>query len=118
MMALNRKLGAASVMTATQLLTGILSAQSPTVDLLLLHDHILTVDEKDSVAQAMAIHHGIIVKVGIDARFWNSPAMFPQCTSSTCMVIPPHLVLSIRTGDQLIATVVTGTARPLGGDFT
>ena len=31
MMALNRKLGAASVMTATQLLTGILSAQSPTV---------------------------------------------------------------------------------------
>ena len=68
MMALNRKLGAASVMAATLSLTGILSAQSPTADLLLLHGHILTVDEKDSVAQAVAIRHGTIVRVGTDAE--------------------------------------------------
>jgi predicted amidohydrolase YtcJ len=34
----------------------------------LLHGHILTVDGKDSVAQALAVRHGIIVKVGTDAE--------------------------------------------------
>ena len=42
-------------------------AQAPvTPDLILLHGHILTVDAKDSIAQAIAIHNGIIVKVGTD----------------------------------------------------
>jgi len=50
------------------LLTGILYAQSPAPDLLLIHGHILTVDAQDSVAQAVAIRHGVIVKVGSDAE--------------------------------------------------
>ena len=42
-------------------------AQSPP-DLLLLHGHILTVDARDSVAQALAIRQGVIVRVGTDAE--------------------------------------------------
>ena len=45
-----------------------LEAQTSAADLLLLHGRILTVDAKDSVAQAIAIRHGIIVKVGTDAE--------------------------------------------------
>jgi len=51
------------------LLAPILAAQSPTPDLLLLvHGHILTVDARDSIAQAVAIRRGVIVKVGSDAE--------------------------------------------------
>lgn len=46
----------------------ILAAQSATPDLLLLHGHILTVDSHDSVAEALAISNGTIVKVGTDAE--------------------------------------------------
>jgi hypothetical protein len=45
-----------------------LTAQAPTPDLILIHGHILTVDAKDSVAQAIAIRHGVIVKAGTDAE--------------------------------------------------
>jgi predicted amidohydrolase YtcJ len=45
-----------------------LEAQTSAADLLLLHGRILTVDAKDSVAQAIAIRRGIIVKVGTDAE--------------------------------------------------
>ncbi|HEY6938957.1 MAG TPA: amidohydrolase family protein, partial [Terriglobales bacterium] len=45
-----------------------LAAQSPAADLVLLHGHILTVDAHDSVDQAIAIRHGVIVKVGSDAE--------------------------------------------------
>jgi predicted amidohydrolase YtcJ len=67
-MSLHRKLSLASALLVTLLLTTGLLAQSPSADLLLLHGHILTVDGKDSVAQALAIRHGIIVKVGTDAE--------------------------------------------------
>lgn len=67
-MSLHRKLSLASTLLVTLLLTTSLLAQSPSADLLLLHGHILTVSGKDSVAQALAIRHGIIVKVGIDAE--------------------------------------------------
>lgn len=43
-------------------------AQSPSADLILIHGHVLTVDSKDSVAQAMAIRNGVIVKIGSDAE--------------------------------------------------
>lgn len=46
----------------------ILAAQSATPDLLLLHGHILTVDSHDSVAEALAISNGTIIKVGTDAE--------------------------------------------------
>jgi predicted amidohydrolase YtcJ len=67
-MSLHRKLSLASALVVTLLLTTSILAQSASADLLLLHGHILTVDGKDSVAQALAIRHGIIVKVGTDAE--------------------------------------------------
>jgi predicted amidohydrolase YtcJ len=57
-----------STLVITLLLTASLFAQNPTANLLLLHGHILTVDGKDSVVQALAIRNGIIVKVGTDAE--------------------------------------------------
>ncbi len=57
---------------ATTLITGllwasVLFAQTPTADLLLVHGHILTMDSRDSVAEAIAIRDGLIVKIGSDA---------------------------------------------------
>jgi predicted amidohydrolase YtcJ len=43
-------------------------AQAQQADLLLVHGHILTVDANDSVAQAIAIRHGVILKTGTDAE--------------------------------------------------
>src|SRR5215472_10815202 len=68
MMPLTRVLTATSALVVALLLTEIGFAQSPNADLLLLHGHILTVDEKDSGAQAIAILHGTIVKVGSAAE--------------------------------------------------
>jgi len=45
-----------------------LIAQEPPPDLILIHGHILTVDAKDSIAQALAIRKGVIAKVGTDAE--------------------------------------------------
>jgi predicted amidohydrolase YtcJ len=44
------------------------AAQVYPADLILIHGKIITVDAKDSVAQAIAIHRGVIVKVGGDAE--------------------------------------------------
>jgi predicted amidohydrolase YtcJ len=46
----------------------LLTAQESAADLVLIHGHILTVDAKDSVAQAIAIRHRVVVKVGSDAE--------------------------------------------------
>jgi predicted amidohydrolase YtcJ len=62
------KLRSLFALFATVLLTRILLPQSPNADLILIHGHILTADSSDSVAQAIAIRHGIIVKVGTDAE--------------------------------------------------
>ena len=43
-----------------------LAAQESAADLVLIHGHILTVDAGDSIAQAVAVRHGLIVKVGND----------------------------------------------------
>src|SRR5215467_12541713 len=63
-----RKLTAGSVLLWSLLLTRTLRAQTPAADLVLIHGHILTVDANDSVAQAIAIRHGLIVKVGSDTE--------------------------------------------------
>src|SRR5215831_18152529 len=42
--------------------------QNSHADLVLIHGHILTVDANDSEVQALAIQHGLIVKVGSDAE--------------------------------------------------
>ena len=62
------KLTASSVLVGSLLLTRTLPAQNTAADLVLIHGHILTVDAKDSVAQALAVRQGIIVKVGSDAE--------------------------------------------------
>src|SRR6202035_674957 len=66
-MFLRRKLTASSVFLGSLLFTRALPAQIPT-DLVLIHGHILTVDANDSVAQAIAVRHGVIVKIGSDAE--------------------------------------------------
>ena len=66
-MFLRRKLTVSSVFLGSLLLTRTLPAQIP-ADLVLIHGHILTVDANDSVAQAIAVRHGVIVKVGTDAE--------------------------------------------------
>jgi predicted amidohydrolase YtcJ len=45
----------------------VVAGQSGSADLVLIHGRILTVDGKDSVAQALAVRSGVIVKVGTDA---------------------------------------------------
>src|ERR1700683_1457810 len=67
-MSLHRKLSASSVLLGTLLFTAMLPAQNPAADLVLIHGHILTVDANDSVAQAIAVRRGVIVKVGTDAE--------------------------------------------------
>jgi len=68
-MSVRRKLSASSILLGTLTFTQILaSAQNPAADLVLIHGHILTVDANDSVAQAIAVSHGVIVKVGTDAE--------------------------------------------------
>src|ERR1700685_3342928 len=72
MILLQHKLGWGRTLLAILLLAPVLTpnlrAQNSAADLLLLHGHILTVDARDSVAEAIAIRHGIIVKVGTDAE--------------------------------------------------
>ncbi|HEX2665319.1 MAG TPA: amidohydrolase [Candidatus Acidoferrum sp.] len=78
-MSMQCKLRSTCALLATLLLSRVLLAQSPNADLILLHGHILTADGSDSVAQAIAIRHGIIVKVGTDAEVLefggNGPGM-------------------------------------------
>jgi len=57
-----------AILLLALMLTPSLRAQNSTADLLLLHGHILTVDAKDSAAEAIAIRRGVIVKVGTDAE--------------------------------------------------
>src|SRR5262249_48849774 len=57
--------------------TPILVAQTPTADLVLIHGHILTMDAKDSVVQAVAIRQGIIVKLGSDTEVRNFAGSAP-----------------------------------------
>jgi predicted amidohydrolase YtcJ len=40
----------------------------PPADLVLIHGHILTIDAKDSVVQALAVRKGVVVRVGTDAE--------------------------------------------------
>lgn len=67
-MSIDCKPSSVCALLVTLLLSRILLAQSPNADLILLHGHILTADGSDSVAQAIAIRHGIIVKVGTDTE--------------------------------------------------
>jgi len=46
----------------------LLRAQELPADLILIHGHILTLDGKDSAAEALAVQQGVIVKVGSDAE--------------------------------------------------
>jgi predicted amidohydrolase YtcJ len=67
-MPLHRKLSGSSILLGTLMFTQVLPAQKPAADLVLIHGHILTVDANDSVAQGIAVSHGVIVKIGTDAE--------------------------------------------------
>ena len=67
-MSLHSELAAPSVLLASLLFARILPAQNPAADLILIHGHILTMDANDSIAQAIVVRHGVIVKVGTDAE--------------------------------------------------
>jgi predicted amidohydrolase YtcJ len=67
-MSLQRELSVSGILFGTLLLTRVLAAPDPVADLVLIHGHILTVDADDSVAQAIAVRHGVIVRVGTDAE--------------------------------------------------
>lgn len=67
-MSLHRTLNSAGILFAVLLFTLPLFGQNPAADLVLIHGHILTVDARDSVVQAVAIRHGVIVKTGSDAE--------------------------------------------------
>ena len=56
-----------SLVLLSLLFAPFLIAQEPPADLVLIHGHILTVDAKDSVVQALAIRKGVIVRVGPDS---------------------------------------------------
>ena len=66
-MLLRRKPASAAALTVLVLFSRMLAAQSSPADLILIHGRILTVDAHDSIAQAIAIRRGVIVKVGTDA---------------------------------------------------
>lgn len=65
---LRHQLTLAGLLFILVLPAGTLPAQNSSPDLVLVHGHILTMDAQDSVAQALAIHNGVIVKVGSDAE--------------------------------------------------
>src|SRR5215467_7896 len=79
MMFLHPKLTASGVLLGSLFLPRTLPAQDRAADLVLIHGHILTVDANDSVAQAIAVRRGVIVKVGTDAEVrqfaGNAPGM-------------------------------------------
>lgn len=62
----HRTLSLTSVPLVALLFPAIIAAQNATADLILIHGHILTVDARDSVVQALAIRQGSIVKAGTD----------------------------------------------------
>ncbi len=66
MMSSHRNFSLASALSAALLFPAVIAAQNAPADLVLLHGHILTVDPRDSVVQALAIRQGTIVKAGTD----------------------------------------------------
>ena len=48
-------------------------AQAEKADLILLHGEVLSVDSHDTIAQAIAIRRGVILKTGFTPRFGPSP---------------------------------------------
>src|SRR5215813_2118622 len=67
-MSLHRTLSAAGALLPVLLASQIVAGQGSPPDLVLIHGHILTVDARDSVVQAVAIRRGVIVKVGSDSE--------------------------------------------------
>src|SRR6478672_66508 len=100
--------GFAGVLLSILALTRVSAAQSPKADLLLIHGHILTVDAKDSVAQAIAVRHGIIVKVGSDAEVLDFAGNDPGIrvldlhgTTATPGLIDTHAHIADGGADEL-----------------
>src|SRR5215471_3191740 len=82
--------------------------QNSHADLVLIHGHILTVDANDSVAQALAIRHGVIVKVGSDSEVLDFAGKGPglriidlQGRTATPGLIDTHAHIAAGGVDEL-----------------
>jgi predicted amidohydrolase YtcJ len=67
-------------------------AQSQQADLILIHGQILTVDAHDSVAQAIAIRKGVILKTGTDAEIRSLAAPNAQVIDLNGHTATPGLI--------------------------
>ncbi len=78
---------------AVLLLTPSLSfGQSEKADLILVHGQVLSVDAHDSVAQAIAIRRGVILKVGSDAEIQTLAAPNAQVIDLKGHTATPGLI--------------------------
>ncbi len=69
------------------------AAPAPAIaDLILIHGHVLTVDAKDSIAQAVAIRNGIIVKAGTDAEIRALAAPNAKVVDLHGLTVTPGLI--------------------------
>src|SRR5215472_9108808 len=95
----------------------ILAAQTPAADLLLIHGHILTVDAKDSVAEALAIRQGVIVKVGSEREVLDFAGKGPglrvidlQGHTATPGLIDTHAHIAAGGVDELYSVQLSDAA--------
>src|ERR1700747_2607528 len=97
-----------NILLTILLFSPLLTAQDSKADLILIHGHILTVDAKDSVAQAIAIRNGVIVKVGSDAAVLEFAGKAPnlrvidlQGHTATPGLIDTHHPIAERGASEL-----------------
>src|SRR5215469_16273243 len=94
-----------------------LVAQNSHADFVLIHGHILTVDAKDSVAQALAIQQGVIVKVGSDREILDFAGTGPglrvidlQGYTVTPGLIDTHAHIAIGGVNELYSVPLSDAA--------
>ena len=94
-----------------------LFAQNSPADLVLIHGHILTVDREDSVAEALAIRQGAIVKVGSDREVLDFAGKGPglrvidlQGHTATPGLIDTHAHIASGGVDELYSVQLSDAA--------
>jgi len=94
-----------------------LFAQNSPADLVLIHGHILTVDREDSVAEALAIRQGVIVKVGSDREVLDFAGKGPglrvidlQGHTATPGLIDTHAHIAAGGVDELYSVQLSDAA--------
>ena len=96
------------------LLSG-LSASAQTPDLILVHGKILTVDAKDSIAQAVAIRQGKIIAVGSNEKILQLPGSKARVIdlhgrTATPGLIDSHAHIAMGGVDELYSVSLSDAA--------